>query len=229
MNQFWAPLIEGLPGWLPQLLWAALQTLRLTALSFLVAVPLGMVVVLLRLSPFQPLRWAAICWIEVARGTPALVILFLIYFGLPSVFPWINLNSLTAAVVGLGLQGGAILAEISGRFRAGIEAIDRGQREASLTLGLTPSQTMVDVIAPQAWRIALPPVGNYVVGLLKDTSIASIIAAPELMLRAKDLASSSFMPMQLYVLAAVIYFFMSFPLALFIRRLERRITAVRRT
>ena len=87
MNQFWAPLIEGLPGWLPQLLWAALQTLRLTALSFLVAVPLGMVVVLLRLSPFQPLRWAAIAWIEVARGTPALVILFLIYFGLPSVFP----------------------------------------------------------------------------------------------------------------------------------------------
>ena len=74
-----------------------------------------------------------------------------------------------------------------------------------------------------------PPVGNYVVGLLKDTSIASIIAAPELMLRAKDLASSSFMPMQLYVLAAVIYFLMSFPLALSIRRLERRITKVRRT
>jgi polar amino acid transport system permease protein len=87
---------------------------------------------------------------------------------------------------------------------------------------------MVDVIAPQAWRIALPPVGNYVVGLLKDTSIASIIAAPELMLRAKDLASMSFMPMQLYVLAGVIYFAMSFPLALAIRRLERRITAVRR-
>ena len=138
MNQFWAPLIEGLPGWLPQLLWAAVQTLRLTALSFLVALPLGVVVVLLRLSPFQPLRWAAVAWIEVARGTPALVILFLIYFGLPSVFPWINLNSLMAAVVGLGLQGGAILAEI---FRSGIEAIDRGQREASLTLGLTPHQT----------------------------------------------------------------------------------------
>ena len=123
-------------------------------------------------------------------------------------------------MVGLGLQGGAMLGEI---FRAGIEAIDRGQREASLTLGLTPRQTMVDVIAPQAVRIALPPVGNYVIGLLKDTSIASIIAAPELMLRAKDLASSSFMPMQLYVLAAVIYFAMSFPLALLVRRLERRL------
>jgi len=225
MNQFWAPLIEGLPEWLPQLLWAAVQTLQMTALSFLVAVPVGMVVVLLRISRFQWLRWLAIGWIEVARGMPALVILFLIYFGLPSAFPWIGFSSLAAAVLGLGLQGGAILAEI---FRSGIEAIDRGQREASLTLGLTPRQTMVDVIAPQAWRIALPPVGNYVVGLLKDTSIASIIAAPELMLRAKDLASMSFMPMQLYVLAGVIYFLMSFPLALAIRRLERRITAVRR-
>jgi His/Glu/Gln/Arg/opine family amino acid ABC transporter permease subunit len=225
MNRFWGPLIEGLPDWLPQLLVAAVQTLELTALSFLVAVPVGIVVVLLRLSPFRPLRWAMIAWIEVARGTPALVILFVIYFGLPSAFPWLDLNSLTAAVAGLGLQGGAILAEI---FRSGIEAIDRGQREASLTLGMTPRQAMVDVIAPQAWRIALPPVGNYAVGLLKDTSIASIIAAPELMLRAKDLASSSFMPMQLYVLAAAIYFVMSFPLALFIRRLERRFTTVRR-
>ena len=226
MNRFWEPLIEGLPGWLPELLWACLQTIQLTTLSFLVAVPLGMIIVAMRLSKLQFLRWFAISLIEVARGTPALVILFIIYFGLPSIAPWLSINSLAAAVVGLGLQGGAILAEI---FRAGIEAIDRGQREASLTLGMTPGQTMMDVIGPQAWRIALPPVGNYAVGLLKDTSIASIIAAPELMLRAKDLASSSFMPMQLYVLAAVLYFAMSFPLALFIRRLEHRITRVRRT
>lgn len=226
MNKFWEPLIEGLPGWLPELLWACLQTIQLTALSFLVAVPLGMLIVAMRLSKLQSLRWFAISLIEVARGTPALVILFIIYFGLPSVAPWLSINSLAAAVLGLGLQGGAILAEV---FRAGIEAIDRGQREASLTLGMTPRQTMMDVIGPQAWRIALPPVGNYVVGLLKDTSIASIIAAPELMLRAKDLASSSFMPMQLYVLAAVLYFMMSFPLALLFRRLERRVTLVRRT
>lgn len=226
MNKFWEPLIEGLPGWLPELLWACLQTIQLTTLSFLVAVPLGMIIVGARLSKLRFLRWFAISLIEVARGTPALVILFIIYFGLPSVAPWLSINSLAAAVFGLGLQGGAILAEI---FRASIEAIDRGQREASLTLGMTPRQTMIDVIGPQAWRIALPPVGNYVVGLLKDTSIASIIAAPELMLRAKDLASSSFMPMQLYVLAAVLYFLMSFPLAMLIRRLERRITLVRRT
>jgi polar amino acid transport system permease protein len=105
-------------------------------------------------------------------------------------------------------------------FRAGIEAIERGQREASLSLGMRPSQTMRYVIAPQAMRIVLPPVGNYAIGLLKDTSIASIIAAPELMLRAKDLASSSFMPMHLYVLAALIYFAMSYPLSIVVRRME---------
>jgi His/Glu/Gln/Arg/opine family amino acid ABC transporter permease subunit len=226
MTKFWADLTDGFAGWMPQLLWACLQTLQLTALTFIVAVPLGLIIVWMRLSTHKPLKWVAVALIEVARGTPALVILFVVYFGLPSAFPGLSLNSLTAAVVGLGLQGGAILAEI---FRSGIEAIDRGQREASLTIGLTPRQAMIDVIAPQAWLIVLPPVGNYVVGLLKDTSIASIIAAPELMLRAKDLASSSFMPMQLYVLAALLYFMMSYPLSQFFRHLERRTIMVRRT
>ncbi|MEO6609593.1 MAG: amino acid ABC transporter permease [Aestuariivirga sp.] len=226
MTKFWADLTDGFAHWMPQLLWACLQTLQLTVLVFLLAVPLGLLIVWMRLSPHKAVRWIAIGLIEVARGTPALVILFVIYFGLPSAFPGLSLNSLAAAVIGLGLQGGAILAEI---FRSGIEAIDSGQREASLTIGLTPRQAMINVIAPQAWRIALPPIGNYVVGLLKDTSIASIIAAPELMLRAKDLASSSFMPMQLYVLAAILYFLMSYPLSQFFRHLERRMIPVRRT
>jgi His/Glu/Gln/Arg/opine family amino acid ABC transporter permease subunit len=217
MIDFWASIWENLPDWGPQMLVAAVQTLKLTAASFVLAVAFGIVVALVRLSPLMPLRWLAIVFIEVGRGMPALVILFLIYFGLPAVVPWLEFNSFTAAVVGLGLQGAAVLAEI---FRAGIEALDGGQREASLSLGLTPAQTMRDVMAPQAIRIVLPPVGNYLIGLLKDTAIASIIAAPELMLRAKDLASSSFMPMQLYVLAAIIYFAMSYPLSLLLRRLE---------
>ena len=217
MIDFFASIWENLPDWGPQMLVAAVQTLKLTAASFVLAVAFGIVVALLRLSPLTPVRWLAIVFIEVGRGMPALVILFLIYFGLPAVVPWLEFNSFTAAVVGLGLQGAAVLAEI---FRAGIEALDRGQREASLSLGLTPAQTMRDVMAPQAIRIVLPPVGNYLIGLLKDTAIASIIAAPELMLRAKDLASSSFLPMQLYVLAAIIYFAMSYPLSLLLRRLE---------
>ena len=151
------------------------------------AVPVGIVVVLLRLSPFRPLRWAAVAWIEVARGTPALVILFLIYFGLPSVFP-VDQPQLAHGGRASGSACRAAPSSPKSSARASRRSTAASARP-SLTLGLTPRQTMVDVIAPQAWRIALPPVGNYVVGLLKDTSIASIIAAPELMLRAKDLAS----------------------------------------
>lgn len=213
-------LIDNLPEWVPQFLWASLQTLQLTAVSFVLAVIVGIVVALLRRMHFAPIRWAMIAFVEVGRGTPALVILFLIYFALPDSFPWLSLDSFTAAVIGLGLQGGAVLSEI---FRAGIDAIDRGQREAGISLGLTPGQTMVDVLAPQAIRIVLPPVGNYAIGLLKDTSIASIIAAPDLMLRAKDLASSSFLPMQVYVLVAVFYFALSYPMSLVVGRMELRL------
>jgi His/Glu/Gln/Arg/opine family amino acid ABC transporter permease subunit len=217
MIRFSQELLENLPDWGPQLLLAALQTLQLTLASFLVAMLVGAVVALARTSRSRALQWGSTIFIEVGRGTPALVILFVIYFGLPSVAPQLEFDSFTAATIGLGIQGGALLAEV---FRAGIEAIERGQREASLSLGMTPAQTMKDVIAPQAIRVVLPPIGNYAIGLLKDTSIASIIAAPELMLRAKDLASSSFMPMHLYVLAAILYFAMSYPLSIAVRRME---------
>jgi His/Glu/Gln/Arg/opine family amino acid ABC transporter permease subunit len=213
-------LIENLPEWVPQFFWASLQTLQLTLASFVLAVIIGIIVALLRRTHIAPIRWTMVAFVEVGRGTPALVILFLIYFALPDILPALSLNSFTAAAIGLGLQGGAVLSEI---FRAGIEAIDRGQREAGISLGLTPGQTMVDVLAPQAIRVVLPPVGNYAIGLLKDTSIASIIAAPDLMLRAKDLASSSFLPMQVYVLVAVFYFAMSYPMSLLVGRLELKL------
>ncbi len=213
-------LIGHLPEWLPQFFVAALQTLELTAASFVIAVIVGVAVALLRRSRFAPAQWLMVAFVEVGRGTPALVILFLIYFALPDQISWLSLDSFTAAVIGLGLQGGAILSEV---FRAGIEALDRGQREAGIALGLTPAQAMRDVIAPQAIRIVLPPVGNYAIGLLKDTSIASIIAAPDLMLRAKDIASSSFLPMQAYCLVAVFYFALSYPMSLAVARLELKL------
>jgi polar amino acid transport system permease protein len=217
VSEFLHGLVENLPEWLPQLLVACGETLQLTAASFVIAAAGGVLVALLRRSGSPVLRAAAIVYIEIARGMPALVILFLIYFALPTALPALQFDSFTAATIGLGLQGAALLGEI---FRAGLEAVDRGQREAALTLGLTPRQSLLYVVAPQAARVVLAPTGNYVIGLLKDTSIASIIAAPDLMLRAKDLASSSFLPMQLYVLAAVLYFAMSWPLARLVRRLE---------
>ncbi|HLB81438.1 MAG TPA: amino acid ABC transporter permease [Dongiaceae bacterium] len=206
--------------WLPELLWASLGTLKLTASSFLLAVAIGLVVALARISRLRLLRAAALAYIDVVRGTPALVILFLVYFGLGSLgVPWLTFNSFSGAVIGLGIHGGALLAEV---FRAGIEALHRGQTEAALSLGMTPAKAMAWIVLPQAARTVLPPVGNYSIGLLKDTAICLLIAAPELMARAQDLASSSFLPMHVFVLAGLLYFVMSYPLSLAVRAMEAR-------
>jgi ABC-type amino acid transport system permease subunit len=161
-------------------------------------------------------------YIEVVRGLPALVILYIVYFVPPQIgATWLIMSSFLAATIGLGLHGGAILAEV---FRSGIEALHTGQREAALSLGMTPVKALTYIILPQAIRIVLPPVGNYAIGLLKDTAVCALIAAPELMLRAKDLASSSFQPMAVFVLAGVFYFAMSYPLSLLVRSIERRMS-----
>jgi His/Glu/Gln/Arg/opine family amino acid ABC transporter permease subunit len=215
MEESWAYIRE----WSPELAAAALQTLKLTFLSFIVAAVVGVPICALRVSHVAAVRYAAASFIEVIRGLPILVLLFLLYFGLPAVLPSLRWSSVVCAVIGFGLQGGVQLAEI---YRAGLGAIDRGEREAALALGLTPLQRLIHVSVPQAFNVSLPPTGNYLVGLLKDTSIASIIAAPELMLRAKDLSSSSFMPMPIYLFVALIYFIMSYPLSVALQRAERR-------
>lgn len=212
---------ENIADWLPEMVSASFGTLKLTVVSFFFAVALGVFVGLLRISPNVILRRLAIIFIEVIRGTPALVILYIVYFVPPQVgLEVLTVTSFTAAVIGLALHGGAILAEV---FRAGIEALHHGQREAALSLGMTPSMTMRFILVPQAMRVILPPVGNYAIGLLKDTAVCALIAAPELMLRAKDLASSSFQPMAVFLLAAVFYFIMSYPLSLLVRMMEIRL------
>lgn len=207
--------------WVPELLVACLGTLQLMALSFVLASIIGLAIALMRVSRSRLLQGVGVVYVEVMRGMPALVILFLIYFGLGGLgAEWLKFTSYQAAVLGLGLQGGAVLGEV---FRSGIEALHSGQMEAALSLGMAPATAMRWIILPQAARIVLPPVANYAIGLLKDTAICAIIAAPELMLRAKDIASSSFRPMHLFVLAAILYFIMSYPLSIVARRLEARL------
>lgn len=221
MIEFLGVYQKHLGEWLPELLIACIGTLELMALSFVLASMLGLAVALMRVSRSRLPHGIGMVYVEVMRGMPALVILFLIYFGLGGLgVEWLKFTSYQAAIAGLGLQGGAILGEV---FRSGIEALHQGQMEAALSLGMTPATSMRWIILPQAARIVLPPVANYAIGLLKDTAICAIIAAPELMLRAKDIASSSFRPMHLFVLAAVLYFIMSYPLSILARRLEARL------
>jgi len=214
-------------SWLPQMLWACVGTLRLSAVSFLLAVVLGLIGALGRTSPLPLFRGLAIGYIEVCRGLPALVILYIVYYVPPQLFPgakWLALSAFFAAVIGLGLQGGAVLAEV---FRSGIEALHRGQMEAALTLGMTPAKGMRYIVLPQAFRIVLPPVANYAIGSLKDTSVCSLIGMNELMNDAKSIASSDYMPLAVYVLAALIYFVMSYPLSICARAVEARLSLSR--
>lgn len=209
-----------LDEWIVEMSIASLRTLELMLVSFCLACAIGMVIALLRISRFAPFSAFAKIYIGFFRGVPVLVILYWIYFALPEMgYDFLVISSYTAAVLGLGIHGGAFLAEV---FRSGIESLHRGQMEAALSLGMTPANAMTWIILPQAIRVVVPPIANYAVGLLKETALCSIIAAPELMLRAKDLASSSFLPMHAFVLAAVFYYIMSFPLMRAAEHLEMR-------
>jgi His/Glu/Gln/Arg/opine family amino acid ABC transporter permease subunit len=206
---------EILADSMPELLQSALGTLQMTALSFVLAAVLGLLLAILRIAG----GWAgrlAILYIEVVRGTPALTLLFLIYFGLVPL--GIVLHAFPAAVVALGLNGAAYLAEV---YRAGLQSVESGQREAAQMIGLHRAQVMRHVILPQSLPAVLPPMGNQLVSLLKDSSIASLISAPELMLRSRDLAGTYYLPMEYYLLAGAMYLVMAWPMMHLVRRLER--------
>jgi len=218
---------ENIDRWLPELLYYSLTTLKIAFVSFLLAVAVGIFFAVCRTSGSRLLRGLAVVYIEVARGLPIVVLLYIVYFVPPQLFPGLNwqwFSDFTGAVIGLALHGGAILAEV---FRSGIEALHKGQREAALTLGMTPAQSMTYIVFPQAARIVLPPVANYAIGLLKDTSLCSLIGVNELMNDAKSIAFSDYQPMAVFVLVAGIYFAMSYPLSLAVRTLEWRLNVSR--
>lgn len=203
--------------WIPELIVAAGQTLAMTFWAYLLAALAGLLLAFGSMSRQRWLRGSCRVYIEFIRGTPTLTQLFLIYFGLTSFN--IVIPGFEAAVIALGLHYAAYMAEV---YRSGIAAIDRGQSEAAQAIGMRRSQVMLDIILPQALRIVLPPMTNLAISLLKDTSVASLIAAPELMMRANDITSEYYMPMQVYLISGAMYFIMAYPLSLGVRFLERR-------
>jgi len=215
--------IDNWPNWGPQIYAAIWVTIKLTVASFALAIVLGLLLALGKMSPVRPLRALCTAYVEVARGIPVLAILFLLYFGLVPL--GIVFDAFTAGVIGLGMGSAGYIAEV---FRAGIQAIHKGQREAALAVGMTPMMTFRHIILPQAIRIILPPLLNMLIILLKDTSICSLISTEELTLRAKDLAMMSFLPMHLFLLAGVIYFFLAWPLSIATRRVEKLMQRGRR-
>ena len=205
-------------GWyfLTTLLGGWPTTVKVAIGALLFALVFGLVIALLRLSRWRWLRVPAIAYIEFFRGTPLLVQLFVIYFGLPDAD--IEPTPLQAAIIGMGLNGGAYLAEI---YRAGIEAIHRGQMEAALSLGMTPARAMQYIILPQAVRTMLPPITSFAIVMLKDTAVISVIAAPEIMFYARNLVTETLQSAVVYSMAGAVYLCMTIPMARLVARLER--------
>lgn len=216
-----AKSISTLREWrkyLPLLLRGALTTVELSVLGMALAVVAGLAVVVLRLYGIAPLRWLAQAYIEIVRGTPLLIQLFLIYYGLPQV--GVRLHPFLAGIVGLGLNYAASEAE---NYRAGIQSIPRGQTEAALALGMGQWQALQHVVLPQAFRFVIPPVTNDFIAMFKDSSIVSVITMVELTKEYGMLAMSTYDYIGLGLMTAGIYFALSYPASIFAGWLERRL------
>ena len=202
---------------LPILLQGVGLTIVVTIGSLILSTILGLVWALLRVSGVRALAGLSAGLINLIRGIPIIVLLFYLYFVMPDF--GIALTALQAAILGLGLAYSAYQAE---NFRAGIEAIDKGQIEAAQAIGMGWWLTMRRVILPQAVRIVLPPYGNIMIMLLKDSSQASTITVAELALQGKLIASSTFKNTSFFTLVALMYLTMSIPLILLVRHFEKK-------
>lgn len=203
----WPVLAKGL--WL---------TLQLAAIAALMGVVLGTAVALLRLAPLRPLRALARAYVEFLRGTPLLVQLFLVAYGLPQLLQ-VRLPAFASAVLAYGINSSAYVAEI---VRAGIQSIHRGQFEAAYALGLTPWQVMESVILPQAFRRVLPPLVNEFATLLKNTSLVATVALVDLFRAAQLLVAATYRPFEFYLAVAVVYLVLTVALSQLAHTLERR-------
>lgn len=213
MKGFWHDAAE----FFPILMNGVALTIVVTIGSLLLSTVLGLVWAMMRVSGIKALSMLSASLINVIRGIPIIVLLFYLYFVMPDL--GVTLSALQAAILGLGIAYSAYQAE---NFRAGIEAIDKGQIEAAQSVGMGWWLTMRRVVLPQAVRIVLPPYGNVMIMMLKDSSQASTITVAELALQGKLIASSTFKNTSVFTLVALMYLTMSIPLILLVRHFEKR-------
>lgn len=200
-----------------------LVTFEVSLVAEILGIVLGLMTALARLSRWSALRLIAIGYTDFFRGVPLLATLVWFYYGVSLLFG-INFTAFSAGVSGLGITYGAYLAEI---FRAGIQAIPRGQTEAAQTLGLSPWHIMQHVVLPQAVRIALPPIGNSFVSMLKDSSLIAVLAVTDLMRQGMIVASDTFRAFEAYTFVAVVYYLLTVLVARVLSGVERRLAVSR--
>jgi His/Glu/Gln/Arg/opine family amino acid ABC transporter permease subunit len=194
------------------------MTLYISTISMACALVLGLVIALCSLSRLAPVRFLAHVYVQVFRGIPLLVFIIWMYYGV-SMVVGINFNPTAAGILCFTLQYGSWLSET---YRSGIQAVGRGQREAAASLGLTDTQAFISVVLPQAIRIVLPSIANIFVGLIKDSSLVSVIGVFELMRQAQLAASLTFRPFEFYTVTAAVYILLTFGIARALLALERR-------
>ncbi|MFL7753386.1 amino acid ABC transporter permease [Raoultella ornithinolytica] len=207
ISSFWPMLYAGL-----------VFTIPITLISFSLGLLLGFIVALIRLYGPAPLKSVVRFYVWIIRGTPLLVQLFLIFYALPSV--GITLDAFPAAVIGFSLNVGAFTSEV---IRATLLSVAKGQWEAAHSIGMSWGQSLRYIILPQAARVAVPPLSNTFISLVKDTSLASVITVPELFLAAQRIAAVTYQPLILYSEAALLYLLISSVLSYLQSRLELRL------
>jgi cystine transport system permease protein len=214
MEQFNLILSSG-----PVLLMGALLTIKFAIAAMVLGLIVGAAVAVMRISGNRVLDRVAQAYVSIMRGTPLLVQMFVMYYGLPDV--GISLSPTAAGVVTLTLNAGAYLSE---SMRGAILGIPRGQWSASHSLGLTYFQTLRYVVGPQALRLAVPSMGNTLISLIKDTSLVSVITVTELLRSAQEVIATTFQPLPLYLAVAALYWVLSSLLGAVQTRLEGRLT-----
>ena len=193
-------------------------TIEITAIAVGLGFIFGLITSVCRLSGVKTLQVIAVCYVNIIRGTPMLVQIFLIYFALPMVIGE-RINPFVAAVAACSINSGAYVSEI---FRAGIQSVDKGQMEAGRSLGLSWMQTMRYVIMPQAFKHVIPPLGNEFISMTKETSLVSVIGFEELTRRGQLIIAKTYGSFEIWLTVAAIYLVMTLTIARLVSYLERR-------
>lgn len=209
LQKYWRTfLIEGVTN-----------TLLLTAIAVSIGAVIGVFVTLLKRSRFRVVRFLITVYIEVIRGTPILLQLYLFYFVLPELLPFFNLSTFAWVAIALSINSSAYVSEV---FRSGIQAVDPGQTEAARSLGMSKGQTMVRIVLPQAIKNILPALGNEFIMILKETSLASTFFIGDLMTSYKVVSGATYLSMEPLIIVGVVYLCLTYPLSKLVAFFERR-------
>lgn len=211
-SKYWQVfLLEGLKN-----------TLVLTCISVALGTVFGTLVAMMKMSKFAPLRWLVSVYVEVIRGTPILLQLYVFYFVLPNAMPFLKLSQFMWVSIALCVNSAAYVSEV---IRSGIQAVDKGQTEAARSLGLSESQTMMKIVLPQAVRNILPALGNEFIMMLKETSLASTFFLGDLMTSYAIVRGVTYLTLEPMTIIAIIYLCMTFPLSKIVERFEKKMAS----